>query len=419
MTFSNTTNFVNTGLGTEKNDRLEENDIFQHPVGIASTVVNKFQVVSKELDLKLLEAVTPILDNINHKKRQIVGLGNLAAGPFEPGAFPPICGLYSDRSTIDNSLSSGNGEIEAVQGGIGGATTTPAVAYSVIRGDYVRIRRYPYLESRQAPDDNALKDEKFPILTSGNAGEGKENIFFKNGEYTEPGIGITYYVNDDEGNWSVTGFDGGIESGDTFGRYYKIDPSEEVNTTIKIPGQLSSGLTFQIDDSYTEITTFLTGIQTGFWQVNSGIGSAYVEWNTETGQVETLTNDGIPPLRSKFYAGEGTLKVYAGEACAGIAASQTSLEQDIDALRVGLEEYFVSVNTTKNRKHSSQLNLWSAERVKIRNLEESQGFNDFQRDIQTTIPTVESVDSQLPTNSNTADNTSITSDNTLLTSDSK
>lgn len=420
MTFSTTTTFVNTGLGTEKSDRLEENDVFQYPVGIASTVVNEFQVVSKELDLKVLSEVQGTIDIINQKKKDIIGLGRIAAGPFKPGVFPPVCGLYSDRSTIDNSISSGNEEIAGVQGGIGGGTTTPTVAYSVIRGDHVRIRRYPYLESRQAPNDNALKDEKFPILTSGNAGEGKENLYFSNGIYTEPGgLGITYYVNDDEGNWSVTGFDGGIESGDILGRYYKVDPSEPSNTTFKIPGQMSRGLVFQADDLYTGITSFLTGIQTAFWY--SGIGTAYVEWNTETGQVETLTNPltGFPPLPEKFYAGEGTLTVDATQACAGIASSQTSLEQDIDSLRVGLSSYFVSANTTKNRKHTSQLNLWSTERVKTRNLEESQGANNFPRDIQTTLPTVESVDSELPTNSNTADKTSITADNTLLTSDSK
>lgn len=424
MTFSTTTTFVNTGLGTEKSDRLEENDVFQYPVGIASTVVDEFQLVSKELDLKVLEQVTPYLDAINQKKKQIVGLGQIAAGPFEPGVFPPICGLYSDRSTIDNSISSDNEEIEGVQGGIGGGTTTPTVAYSVIRGDYVRIRRYPYMESRQAPNDNALEDEKFPILTSGNAGEGKENLYFPNGKYEEPDTGgLTYHVSDDEGTWSVTGFEGGAEGGDTIGRYYKVDPSEPANTELYIPGELTVGLVFQPEDLYTGVTSFLTGIQTGFWRrsASAGLGvTAYVEWNTVSGQVEILSGFlGLPALGGEFYAGEGVLAVDAGQACAGIAASQTALEQDIDALRVGLGTFFVSANTTKQRKHGSQLNLWSAERVKTRNLEEAQGINNNPRDIQTTIPTVESVDSELPTNSNTADKTAITADSTLLTSDSK
>jgi hypothetical protein len=135
MTFSTTTTFVNTGLGTEKGNRLEENDVFQYPVSIASTVVDEFQVVSKELDLGVLGEIQPILNSINQKKRELVGLGNIAAGPFEPGVFPPICGLYSDSDDINNDVNSGNQSINAVQGGTSsGLTTTPAVAYSVFQG---------------------------------------------------------------------------------------------------------------------------------------------------------------------------------------------------------------------------------------------------------------------------------------------
>ena len=413
MTFSTTTTFVNTGLGTEKSDRLEENDVFQYPVSIASTVVNEYQLVSKELDLKVLSQVQGKIEIINKKKKELIGLGEIAAGPFQPGVFPPVCGLFSDSGDIDNDVNSGNETIDAVQGGIGGGTTTPAVSYSVIRGDYVRIRRYPYLESRQAPNDNALKDEKFPILTSGNAGEGKENLYFPNSKYTDPDAGVTYYVTDDEGNWNVLGFDG--EGGDILGRYYPVDSSAPTNSEIYIPGELTVGLVFQPETLYTGITSFLTGIQTGFWRTSAGAGgTAYVEWNTVSGQVEILSGFG-----ANFYVGEGTLEVDAEQACVGIAASQTAIENDIDTLRVGLGTFFVSANTTKQRKHGSQLNLWSAERVKTRNLEESQGANNNPRDIQTTIPTVESVDADLPSNTNTADKTAITADNTLLTSDSK
>lgn len=416
MTFSTTTTFVTTGLTTEKNDRLEENDVFQYPVGIASTVVDKFQVVSKELDIKALEEVEGILNIINDKKRQLVGLGNLAAGPFEPGVFPPICGLVADKGNLNNTASSNNVEIDAVQGGgIGGGTTTPAVAYSVVRGDYIRIRRYPYLEGRTSPNDKALDDEKFPILTSGNAGEGKENLYFPNSKYTDPDAGVTYYVTDDEGNWNVLGFDG--EEGDILGRYYQVDPEAPTNSVIKIPGELTVGLVFQPESLYVGITSFLTGIQTGFW--STGISTAYVEWNTETGQVETLPQGGFPPLSGSFYVGTGNLSVDAGQACAGIAASMTAIENDISATRTGLSTFFTSANTTKARKHTSQLELWSAIRIKTRNLEESEGTNSFPRNIEVAVPTVESVDGNLPTNTNTTDRTNITSDNTLLTSDSK
>ena len=117
--------------------------------------------------------------------------------------------------------------------------------------------------------------------------------------------------------------------------------------------------------------------------------------------------------------GEGTLSVDAGQACAGIAASQTALENDIDSLRTGLGTFFTSANTTKIQKHSSQLKLWSATRVKTRNLEESKGTNNFPRNIEVAIPSVEAVDSQLPTNTNTTDKTTITADSTTLTADSK
>jgi len=418
MTFSTTTTFVNTGLGTEKSDRLEENDVFQYPVSIASTVVNEYQLVSKELDLKVLSQVQGTIEIINQKKRELIGLGEIAAGPFQPGVFPPICGLFS--GDIDNDVNSGNETIEGVDG-VGGGTTTPAVSYSVIRGDYVRIRRYPYLEGRTAPNDKALDDEKFPILTSGNAGEGKENLYFPNSKYTDPDAGVTYYVTDDEGNWNVLGFDG--EGGDILGRYYPVDSSAPTNSELYIPGELTAGLVFQADTQYTGVTSFLTGIQTGFWRTSpsSGAGiTAYVEWNTTSGQVEILGGFlGLPGLGANFYVGEGSLVVDAGQACAGIAASQTAIENDIDSLRTGLGDYFTSANTTKIRKHGAQLQLWTAERVKTRNLEESQGTNDFPRNIETTIPAVESADADLPSNTNTADKTAITADNTLLTSDSK
>ena len=128
-TLSTTGDFVTTGLTTEKNDRLEENDVYQYPVGIASTVVDEFQLVTKELDIEALAEVQGFLNIINDKKKELVGLGNLAAGPFSPGVFPPICGLVADKSNLSNTASSNNVEIEAVQGGgPGGGTTTPAVA---------------------------------------------------------------------------------------------------------------------------------------------------------------------------------------------------------------------------------------------------------------------------------------------------
>ena len=59
--------FVTTGLTTEKANRVEENDVFQYPVGIASTAVDDFQIVSKQLDLELLGQVSGKIKIINDK----------------------------------------------------------------------------------------------------------------------------------------------------------------------------------------------------------------------------------------------------------------------------------------------------------------------------------------------------------------
>ena len=413
-TLSTTGEFVTTGLTTEKNDRLEENDVYQYPIGIASTVVDEFQLVTKELDIEALKEVQGILTIINNKKKELVGLGNIAAGPFEPGVFPPICGLVADKGDLNDTASSNNVEIDAVEGGgIGGGTTTPAVAYAVVRGDYIRIRRYPYLEKRESPNDNSLEGEKYPILTTGNAGQGKESVYFANAKYEDPDAGTTYYAIDDEGHWNVTGFEG--EEGDILGRYYQVDPVAPTNSLIRIPGELSVGLVFSPNDLYVGINSFFSGIQTGNWYRATGVGQTFFcQWDVATGQ---LTIPG--PFGGALASGPGFLSVDAGQACAGIAASQTSIENDISSIRTGLSTFFTSANTTKIRKHTAQLELWSAIRVKTRNLEESKGTNNFPRDIEKAIPAVEVVDPLLPTNSNTSDKTGITADSTTLTADSK
>jgi len=407
-TLSTTGQFVTAGLTTEKDDRLAQNDVYEYPVGIASTVVDRYQVVSKELDTEVLTNVEGTINIINNKKSQLIGLGNMAAGPFKAGIFPPICGLFSDDSDIDNDVNSGNGTVEAVDGGIGGGTTTPAVAYSIIRGDYVRIERYPYLEARTAPDDNALAGMKFPILNGGNTGQGKQNIYFINSKYTHEDAGLTYYVTDDEGNWNVLGFDD--TEGDILGIYYPVDPTGVANTNISIPGKVSAGLVFSPDSLYSGISSFFTGVQPGTW--TTGLSTSSVDWNVLTGQLESTGT-------SLIIKGTGKLIVDAAQVCAGIAASQTSLQNEIDTLRSSINPYFVSANTTKIKKHGAQLQLWSAERVKTRNLEESTGLNNFQRDLELAVPIIESIDSQLPTNRDTTDNSTITADNTFITVDSR
>lgn len=412
-TLSTTGQFVVTGLTSEKAAREEENNVFDYPIGIASTAVNKYQLVSKELDLELLANVQSTVDQINSKKQEAIDLGLTALGPFKPGVFPPICSFYSDSGSVNNNISSGNETDSAVEGGTGAGTTTPAVSYSIVRKDALRIRRYPYLENRQAPNDNALQGLKFPILNSGNVGQGEENIWFENSKYTEGGS-VTYYVTTDEGDYSTVGFDG--ESGDVLGRYYPVDPTGTAGTSsISIPGELSNGFIFVPEDGYTGISSYLTGIQTSNWYSYSpGIGTVPCEWNTDTGELVDL---GLSFFQ--LTAGLGELTVSIGNICAGIASAQQDALDEIDTLRVGIQTWFVSANTTKQRKHGAQLELWSAERVKIRNNEETNGSNDFARDISEAIPATEAADPNLPTNNNTADREGITADTTEITADSK
>lgn len=414
-TLSTTGQFVVTGLTSESASRTEENDVFQYPISIATTSVNYYQSVSKELDLEVLSNIGSDIASINSKKQEAIDLGLAALGPFVPGVFPPLCGFYSDVEDLDNNISSGNEVIPAVEGGVGGIATTPAVAYSIVRSDAVRIRKYPYLEARTAPNDNALAGLVFPILNSGNAGQGQEDIWFANSQYVEPETGLTYSVSTDDGEWSVTGFDG--ESGDTLGRFYQVDPTGVGNSTFILIGELSEGLVFVPDSEYSGITSYFVGVQSAQWDpYQVGILTTPCDWNPLTGQ---LVQTGAGAI--ELAPGEGRLLVSSTGACVGIASAQQALLDDIDTLRVGISTWFVSTNTTKARKHGAQLELWAIERIKIRNQQETSGINDNPRDISQAIPATEAADPNLPTNSNTADadRGDLKADNDNLTSDSK
>jgi hypothetical protein len=252
-------------------------------------------------------------------------------------------------------------------------------------------------------------------LTNTNAGQGEEDIWVKNSIYTDPDVGLNYYIRDDEGNWSLDTFEG--EEGDTLGRFYQIDSSGGISTnTYKIDGSVSLGNVFIPSELYSgSLSSFFVGVQTGCsWTgVSTASGTASVEWNADTGQ--------LTPILGLISPGSGALTVPVGAVCSDLATKQQQLLDEIDSTRVGITTWFVSVNTTKQRKHGSQLQLWSVERVKIRNQEETDGLNNSPRNIETTIPSVETVDSELPTNSNTADadRGNLTADNTLITADSK
>ena len=420
-TLSTTGQFVTTGLSSEKSARDEENDVFDYPIGIASTAVNRFQKVSKELDLKVLQDIEGKLEIINNKKKELISLGNSAIGLFEPGVFPPACGTYESAGSSNNDISSGNASIgsEEDAGTPGIGTATPKVGYSVVRTDAIRIIRYPYLEQRIAPNDNALEGLKYPILTNGNVGEGEEDIWVKNSIYADP-VGLNIYISSDDGDWDVTGFPGGLEGGDTLGRYYPIDPTGAGVSEYKITGSCTIGGQFNISPLYESATSFYVGVQTGCtWSV--GVGSTgsiqIVSWDVEDGSLGLTTSiPGFGPA-----PGSGTLQVPIDKNCSDLQSKQQTLLTEIDNIRVGISSYLVSANTTKERKTGSQLELWSAERTKIRNKQETIGTNDSPRNIEETIPATESIDPQLPTNENTsdADRGQLTADSTVFTADSK
>jgi hypothetical protein len=366
-TLSTTGQFVTTGLSSEKSARDEENNVFDYPIGIASTAVNEFQKVSRELDLKVLEEVAGQIEIINSKKKELIGLGNSALGLFKPGVFPPACGTYESVDSGNNDISSGNASIGA--------------------------------------EEDALEGLKYPILTNGNAGEGEEDIWVKNSIYADP-VGLNIYISSDDGDWDVTGFPGGLEGGNTLGRYYPIDPTGVGVSEYKVTGSCTIGGQFNIDPLYESATNFYVGVQTGCtWSV--GVGSTgsiqIVSWDVEDGSLGLTTSiPGFGPA-----PGSGTLQVPVNQNCSDFQSKQQTLLTEIDNIRVGVSSYLVSANTTKG--------------TKTRNKQESEGVNNNPRDIQETIPATVEIDPQLPTNENTsdADRGQLTADSTVFTADSK
>jgi len=323
-------------------------------------------------------------------------LCQLALGAFVPGLCLPNCSLASDTGDIDSNIDSDKGTIPA-NAGVGG-TPTPAIAYGNVRGDYVRIQRYPRLERREAPDDNPLKNMKFPILTTGNAGQGKKNVFFRNSRWNDEYV--TYYVSDDEGNWSTEGWDGG----DTLGRYYEITgPGTGV---ITIFGSVDSvnGI-FTPNPEYDSVLSTFTGIQTGSWDVDGPTAPISISWNPSTNQL-TPTISFFP-----IVGGSGVLSIASTQSCNTLASQIDALEAEITSLRSGIGTWFDGANATKERKHSQQLRIWSYERIKIRNAEEQVG-------ITTAISATQTVDPELPDYpGSTIDTEKITIDSTNVTID--
>lgn len=365
---------VVSGLTSESLSRTESNSTFTIPLGIAATSISQYQLPARELDLEILENVQPILDQINSKKAQIVSICNQVMSSYIPGIAPPLCAVEADKSNLDSPVTSDKGEYPAVTGGFSGGGTpnpgTPQIAYANVRPDNIRILRYPNLENRVAPNDNALENYKFPALTSQNAGQGKIDSFFKNSKYND-GV-LTYYVTSDSGNWSSEDWN---SNSNVIGQYVKV--TGPGIGTVGIAGAYDSpSQTFTPEPEYAAIVSGLTGITTGTY---NGIS---VNFNPSTLKMEST---GFPLL----FSSTGTLVIAAGLNATTIINNISTLESEIEALRVGISTWLSEVNILKERKHGQQLRVWSYKRVQTRNSE--QNVN-----IGLAITSVERVDPRLP-----------------------
>ena len=423
--------YVNTGLGTEKSDRVEENVVFDIPVGIASEATDEYQIVAKQFDIDLIGATNGTINTINANKEAAVAAGIQALGPYKAGVLPPLCPMYPGPPP-DNTISSGQFELEA-QTGIGTlGVDTPEIGFSQIRKDSIRIQRYPNLEARVAPNDNPLENMKFPILTTANAGQGAQNILALNSIWYDAEGDVSYYILDDEGNYTdnLEPFTADQTGGDFIGNYYPIDPDGTPTSSYDISGTLNSGNVFTPDAIYgSSISDFFTGIQPGCtWSY-----MAPNDPEDPTPGEETYTQIGVswnatsnlltPDISGDLFdvVGFGTLTAPTTDICNQLRQQQISLIASIDSSRSNLDPNFIAANTCKARKTSAQLELWSAQYVKRLNLQESFGIDNNPRDITVTIPAVDLVAPQLPTNTNTADafRGDLRADNNQLTVDSK
>ncbi len=375
-TLSTVGQIVVSGLTSESSNRTESNSTFSVPLGIAGTSISQYQLPAKELDLEILENVQPILDQINAKKSQIASICSSVMSVYIPGIRSPLCAVEPDKANLDSVVISDKDEYPAVTGGfsVGGTPNpgTPQIAYGNIRPDNIRILRYPNLENRVAPNDNALENYKFPVLTTQNAGQGKIDSFFKNSKYND-GV-LTYYVTSDTGNWSSESWN---SSSNVIGQYVKV--TGPGIGTVGIPGAYDHpSKTFTPEPEYSTIVSGLTGITTGTFNGTS------VNFNPITLKMEST---GFFPL---FTSISGTLVIASGLNATTIINSISTLESEIEALRVGISTWFSEVNSLKERRHGQQLRVWSYKRVQQRN--SSENVN-----IGLGITSVERVDPRLPT----------------------
>lgn len=420
---------VVTGLGSDRSNLNSAVQTSQTPLGIAKSSTSVHQVPARELDLELLSGVSGVLQQINDKKQRIVELTNIPLKTYVPGVSLPTCSLASDPDDISsNSISESQVQFEAKtpitsSRSANTGIASPDIASATVRKDELRVWRAPYLEQQVSPNNKAFENLKYPILTTGIAGQGKENIIFENGKYTDPETTISVYSWNAAGDWSNAGWD---ETGDTLGQYYSITGPSTV--PLRVSGTYTYSLeSFIPDDEWKPlldlivgVATATGGIATGYLQSTDNVGLDTgplrdVTFNPSTGEMILVDENGDPIRDNVILAfdttGPGFFVFDTEDLCNSIVSDVATLESEIATLRVGLSTYLEASNVVKSKKHGEQLKVWSLKRVETREQEQS---------TQSGIGTgaVISIDPNIPTSTTTFDSSTIKFDSSTITFDS-
>lgn len=144
------------------------------PQGISDSqaLVDKYTPYCVTLDSNII----PIIDEINKKKEQIVGICSLAGS---------VCGLSSLASSINSQYGGTNSVITGVgataYGNTVGLATTSVVAYGVIRKDNIKAYQYPNIENGVYNTSNPIESPTYAVITSSsNKGTGDRTELFQN-----------------------------------------------------------------------------------------------------------------------------------------------------------------------------------------------------------------------------------------------
>ena len=430
LNLSNKGTEVVTGLNEDKSKLDSAVETTQTPIGIARSSVSVHQVPCRELDLELLSSISSIFQQINAKKQELVELTNLPLKSYIPGISLPSCELESNPSNMSsNSISETQSEFDAVNPITSSRTgnsgvDTPTIASAAVRKDELRVWRAPYLEEQIAPNNKAFEGLKYPVLNVGIAGQGQENLIFENGKYTDPESGVTVYTWNTAGDWSNVTWE---ETGEIVGKFYNITGPSTV--PFRMAGDyIYSTQTFTPEPEWKSLVDFIVGIATTtggimtgtFYPISNGVGAADTtgaKFNPSTGEMKLLNVLGNPipisDLTGALYGGPGIFSFDSADICEAIQEGVATLESEITSLRSELSGYsnLDSANIVKGKKHAEQLKVWSLQRVKTREQEQS-----TQAGIGTGA--VISIDPNIPSSPDTFDSSTIKFDSSTITFDS-